>query len=218
MEKIKAISLDRTGTISEEDFSNAVWLEGVPKLYALKHSIPIDKAREIVFSQYKEVGEERREWYDIKYWFKRLGLGDGWKDLLYSYKERIKIYEDAKEIIPELAEKYPLILLSNAGREFIEIELREGGILPYFTKIISATQDMGEVKKTPSFYKKALKLIGLPPQNLLHIGDHPLFDYKVPRKAGIKAFLLDRKEKYRVRFKIKTLSQIKNILDMNATP
>ena len=41
---------------------------------------------------------------------------------------------------------------------------------------------------------------------------------EMARKAGIKAFLLDRKEKYRVRFKIKTLSQIKNILDMNATP
>ena len=208
MGRIKAISLDLTGTISTEDFSNSVWLEGIPELYARRNGLDLERAKEIVFSQYKEIGEERSEWYDIKYWFGRLGLGDGWRDLLNSYRDRVRIFEDAREAIPLLGERYRLILLSNAGREFIEMELGEGGLLHFFDTIISATQDMGEVKKTPSFYRKVLKSLGLEPHELLHAGDHILFDYRAPRRVGIRAYLVDREGKRRARFRIKSLKEL----------
>jgi putative hydrolase of the HAD superfamily len=85
-----------------------------------------------------------------------------------------------------------LILTSNAGREFLEVELNTTGLGRYFSQIFSATSDFGEVKKTTHVYDRICRMLGVTPEEIIHVGDHFEFDYLVPRSIGIQAFFLDR--------------------------
>jgi len=85
-----------------------------------------------------------------------------------------------------------LVLTSNAGREFIDIEMEATGLKKYFYRIFSATTDFGQVKKTADFYKRICQILETRPQEIVHVGDHYEFDYLVPRSLGIRAFYLDR--------------------------
>ncbi|TET40573.1 MAG: hypothetical protein E3J65_00725 [Dehalococcoidia bacterium] len=76
MGKIKVVSFDVEGTLVTPDFSRAVWYEGIPSLYAKRNGISFEEARSMVEDCYLKVGDQRREWYDIKYWFQRFQLGE----------------------------------------------------------------------------------------------------------------------------------------------
>jgi putative hydrolase of the HAD superfamily len=94
--------------------------------------------------------------------------------------------------LEHLRDKFPLILTSNAGREFIDIELEVTGLGRFFDRIFSATSDFGDVKKTARFYHRICEILGADPHEVVHVGDHFEFDYLVPRTLGIQAFYLDR--------------------------
>jgi FMN phosphatase YigB (HAD superfamily) len=76
MDNIKVISFDLEGTLVTPNFSQAVWHEGIPSLYANQKGISFVEAKAIVLREYQAVGDQRKEWYDIKYWFSHFGLGD----------------------------------------------------------------------------------------------------------------------------------------------
>ncbi len=138
------------------------------------------------------MGEGAIEWYDIKYWFQFFKLEKSWKDLMLQYADKIRTYPDVDDLLNRLKEKFPIILTSNAGREFIDIEMEVTGLGKYFNYIFSATSDFGQVKKTAGFYRRICEVLGVHPHEIVHIGDHYEFDYLAPRSLGIHAFYLDR--------------------------
>jgi putative hydrolase of the HAD superfamily len=85
-----------------------------------------------------------------------------------------------------------MVLTSNAGREFIDVEMEVTGLGRYFERIFSATSDFREVKKTKGFYQRICQILETRPQEIVHVGDHYEFDYVVPRSLGIRAYYLDR--------------------------
>ena len=86
-----------------------------------------------------------------------------------------------------------MVLTSNAGREFIDIEMEATGLGSYFYRIFSATSDFGQVKKTADFYRRICQVLEAKPQEIVHVGDHYDFDYLVPRSLGMHAFYLNRR-------------------------
>ncbi|MBC5710554.1 glycosyltransferase [Hungatella sp. L12] len=52
-----------------------------------------------------------------------------------------------------------------------------------------------KTKKTGSLFKEILKEQNIRPEELIHIGDHPQSDYKVPRNIGIAAIQIPRRTK-----------------------
>jgi putative hydrolase of the HAD superfamily len=160
------------------------------------------------------VGEGAVEWYDIKYWFRLFQLEQSWKDLMKQFVDKIKVYPDVNHILDRLKERFPLILTSNAGREFIEIELEATGLGKYFDQIFSATSDFSEVKKTIEFYQQVCHILNVDPQEIVHVGDHYEFDYLVPRRLGIQAFYLDRSGEQKGVFILQDLRDLeKRVLD-----
>jgi putative hydrolase of the HAD superfamily len=151
------------------------------------------------------VGEGAIEWYDIQYWFRFFHLEKNWKDLMGQYVDKIKIYPDVHDILDGLKGRFPILLTSNAGREFIDMEMEATGLKNYFDQIFSATSDFGEVKKTTGFYQKICQLLKANPNEIIHIGDHYEFDYRVPLSLGIRAFYLDRTGKQSGTFVISDL-------------
>ena len=209
----KIISFDMDGTLVDPEFTDWVWLHGIPKLYAEKTNIPFEEAKHFVVGEYLKVGEGAIEWYDIKYWFQFFKLEENWKDLMLRYVDKIRIYPDVDDILGWLKEKFPIILTSNAGREFIHIEMEATGLGRYFDRIFSATSDFGQVKKTTGFYRRICDTLGVHPQEIVHIGDHYEFDYLAPRSLGIHAFYLDRSGEKKGDFVISDLRDLEKRLD-----
>ena len=208
-EKVKVISFDVDGTLVPPDFINAVWLEGIPSLYAEKHNISFEKAYEIVTQAYDEVGEHRIEWYYLDYWIKRFKLNITKEELFNKYRDRVKIYKDAEEVIKTLNGRYKLIICSNAEKDFILFQLKP--LLSLFHHVFSATSDFKEVKKSREFYGKICDLLKVKPEEIIHIGDHPIFDYLNPREIGIKAFLLNRNQ-HNIELNISPVRNLKEFL------
>jgi HAD superfamily hydrolase (TIGR01549 family) len=188
----KFVSFDMDGTLIHPEYTDWVWGEGIPSLYAEKRRLTLEEAKKLVVEEYRKVGESAIEWYDVKYWFRLFHLEKDWKDLMKQYVDKIRVYPDVKYILGWLQTKFPLILTSNAGREFIDIELEATGLASYFVRIFSATSDFGQVKKTTGFYRRICEILGAEPEEIVHVGDHYEFDYCVPRQLGIRAFHLDR--------------------------
>jgi len=188
----KIISFDMDGTLVDPEFTDWVWLHGIPTLYAEKGGLSFEEAKHFVVEEYLKVGEGAIEWYDIKYWFKFFKLEQNWKDLMERYVDKIDIYPDINPLLDRLRGRFPLVLTSNAGREFIDVEMEATGLRKYFDRIFSATSDFCEVKKTMGFYQRICQILGARPQEIVHVGDHYEFDYLVPRSLGIRAFYLDR--------------------------
>jgi putative hydrolase of the HAD superfamily len=208
----KIISFDMDGTLVDPEFTDWVWLHGIPTLYAEKANLPFEEAKHFVVEEYLKVGEGAIEWYDIKYWFRFFQLERNWKDLMHQYVDKINIYPDVNYILEGLKDKFPIILTSNAGREFIDAEMEATGLRRYFNRIFSATSDFGEVKKTAGFYQRICQIVGARPQEIVHVGDHYEFDYLVPRSLGIHAFYLDRPGEKRGDFVLQDLRELEERL------
>jgi len=189
---LKIISFDMDGTLVDPGFTDWVWSHGIPTLYAEKVGVPFEEAKAFVVNEYMKVGEGAVEWYDIKYWFRLFQLDEGWKVLMKRYADKINIYPDIRHILKRLKDDFLLVLTSNAGREFIEMEMETTGLGRYFDRIFSATSDFSEVKKIKGFYQRICQILGTRPQEIVHVGDHYEFDYVVPRSLGIQAFYLNR--------------------------
>lgn len=192
LEGIKVISFDLDGTLVGPEFNEWVWGVGIPQLFAEKRRIPFDEAKEIVEGEYRKVGDGSLEWYDIKYWFNFFQLDGNWKPLLNRFSQRIKIYPEVLKVLKDLSFHYRLIIISNAAREFIDIEVEVAELRGYFSRIFSATSDFGQVKKTAEFYEHICKLLLIGFQEMVHVGDHWEFDYLVPKGLGIQALHIDR--------------------------
>lgn len=194
---VRVASFDLDGTVTDISFVDSVWLEGMPRLYAVKNGLSLEDAKSIVTREYAKVGRERLEWYDLSYWITKLDLDVSPREILGSYQERIGVYPDVIEVLEELRNRgFRLIIITNARREFVDLELERTRISHYFERVFSSTSDFGLIKKAFSLYQKVCSLCKVLPEDMIHIGDDQLFDFEVPRKLGIKAFYLDRTGKH----------------------
>ena len=208
----KYISFDMDGTLIDPVFTDFVWGQGIPALYAEKVGLPFEAAKALVEKEYQKVGEGAIEWYDIQYWFRFFQLKESWKALMKEFVDKIHVYPDVNHLLERLRNRFPLILTTNAGREFIEVEMEVTGLGRYFERIFSATSDFALVKKTIDFYQRICQILGVTPHEIVHVGDHYEFDYLVPRRLGIDAFYLNRQGKQKGEFMLKDLRELEKRL------
>lgn len=219
MKKKKLISFDLDNTLIDPTYTTFVWEIGIPQLYAKKYNISLSKATRIVIGEYKRIGDLSLEWYDITYWFKYFKLPGRWENLLEEHRDKIRPFPEVKEVIEDLVQYYNLIVISNAAREFVEVEIKDVGIENSFTRIFSATSDFQQVKKTPQFYKQICEIMKTEPSDTIHTGDHYEFDYLVPKSVGIMAFYLDRDgTKPKDSFTVKNLKEFAALIKKPFSP
>ncbi len=188
MKRIAVVSFDLEGTLVTFDFSLAVWHEEIPRLYAQKHKLGLEEARARVEEQYNEVGDQRMEWYDVSYWFRRFGL-DGHGETIERCKSLVSWYAEAPDVLEMLGRQYVLIVTSSSTRDFIPHLL--DGMEHHFSRVFSSTSDYQQLK-TPSFYRDVCLRMGVEPGRVAHVGDSRQFDFDVPTGVGIRAFHLNR--------------------------
>lgn len=210
MGNYKIISFDMEGTLITHSFSNHIWEEAIPELYAEENDMPIDVARSHVLAEYDEVGEESPLWYDVDYWFTRLGIPGEWRDLLPVAAKRLEVYPEVHNILERLSCQYSLIIASNTIREFLDVQLTY--LKTEFKHVFSAPSDYGIIKKDPEFYSTLLSELGIDPTGVAHVGDHFRFDYEVPRMVGMDSYHLDREGKNNGKNTVEDLEEFESLI------
>lgn len=184
----KVISFDLDGTLVQGKFGDMVWHHGIPGKYAEKYGVRFEDAQRLILKEYEIIGDTNLLWYDVEYWIAKFGLPLSAHELLDAYVMHIELTPHALEVLHRLKARYRLVLASNASRIFVEKELAHAGLANYFEYVVSATSDLGMVKKEERFYHRLATSLGVSPGDLIHVGDHPVFDYEVPRSLGIECY------------------------------
>lgn len=193
----KIVSFDMDSTLFDEKFDEIFWLEEIPRLYSERHKVSFEKAKEICLSEFNKETKFSMKWYDPEYWFGKFQLSHPYKKVLSDLKHRIYIYSDTIHCLKSLRQKYFLVLVSAAPRDFMDLKLEVDGAKGYFDKIISTTSDMGIAGKSKMVFRKVVGLLGAGPKDIIHVGDNMEFDFNIPRSMGVTAYLIDREKKHK---------------------
>ncbi len=210
---VKIISFDLDGTLVYRDHVDYFWLELIPLLYAQRHGVDLDHARAIVLSEYDRIGEDDIRWYLPEYWLRRFDLKVSVKDALRSVRPLIRFKPGVFEVLPEVSKDYKLIIVSNASIEFIQLVLENMGELRHiFSRVYSCVSNFCIPRKNEIFFKLICQNMGIAPPEVLHLGDNPLYDLEIPRKVGIRAYLLSEGKQTQGEFVLCNLHELPDIL------
>ncbi len=207
MKQIELISFDAEGTVVTPDFSQAIWHEAIPALYAQKKGFDLAQAKKRIAEEYGRIGDQRLEWYDIEYWFSYLGLGSS-EPVIQSCLGKIGYYPEVTEVLSSLASEYRLIVASGTPLKLLHCLLRD--IKPYFVRIFSSVSHYRQLKN-PDFYLRICEEMGVKPSRVIHVGDNWQFDFLNARQAGVNAFYLDRSGRNHQE-SLSDLTQLKHLL------
>jgi len=116
--------------------------------------------------EYERIGDQKVEWYDIKYWFHKFDLDD-YKPTMEQYQEKVRYYPEVIDMLVSLSKKYTLVASSGSPTEFLHHLLRD--IKPYFHRVFSSISDYQQVK-TQEFYLSICQILDVAPKQVLHIG------------------------------------------------
>ncbi|RLE88321.1 MAG: HAD family hydrolase [Thermoprotei archaeon] len=211
--EVKVVSFDVDGTLVHRDYVDYFWLELVPLLYAQRHGVNFNNAKATVLSEYEKIGEDDIRWYLPSYWLRRFDLRVDIGDVLESIKPLIRFKPGALEILPRIAEEYELIIVSNASTEFIQLVLDSMGKCRHvFSRVYSCVSNFCIPRKSDIFFKLVCQNMGVLPSEVLHVGDDPFYDLKIPRKIGIKAYLLGDNPQVLKKFRIHDFYELSKIL------
>lgn len=189
------------------DFSEAIWHEAIPALYAQKQGVDFAQAKRRIAEEYGRIGDQKLEWYDIEYWFSYLGLGSS-EPVIQSCMGKISYYPEITEVLSSLASRYRLIVASGTPLELLDLLLRD--IKPYFARIFSSVSHYRQLK-SPDFYLRICEEMGVEPSQVIHVGDNWQFDFLNAQQAGMNAFYIDRSGRNHQE-SLSDLTQLKHLL------
>jgi putative hydrolase of the HAD superfamily len=101
-----------------------------------------------------------------------------------------ELYPEVPEVLDQLRPRFQLAVISNFdGR--LRFILQHLGISNYFSYIFISSE-LGADKPDREIFRRALKLIDLNADEVLHIGDDPERDWNAAQEPGLLVFQLDR--------------------------
>ena len=101
-----------------------------------------------------------------------------------------ELYPEVPGVLEKLQPRFQLAVLSNFdGR--LRFILEHLGISKFFVRVF-VSSEVGADKPDTQIYRRALKLMKLHPNEVLHVGDDPERDWEAASAAGLSIFRLDR--------------------------
>jgi putative hydrolase of the HAD superfamily len=101
-----------------------------------------------------------------------------------------ELYPEVPEVLEQLRPRFQLAIISNFdGR--LRFILQHLGISNYFSYIFISSE-LGADKPDPEIFRRALKIMHLNADEVLHVGDDPERDWNGASAAGLFVFRLDR--------------------------
>jgi putative hydrolase of the HAD superfamily len=101
-----------------------------------------------------------------------------------------ELYPEVPDVLKELQKRFQLAVISNFdGR--LRFILQHLGISKYFAQVFISSE-LGADKPDAEIFRRALKLMHLDANEVLHVGDDRERDWKAAAAAGLLVFRLDR--------------------------
>jgi putative hydrolase of the HAD superfamily len=101
-----------------------------------------------------------------------------------------ELYPGVHEVLEQLQPRFQLAVISNFdGR--LRFILQHLGISNYFSYIFISSE-LGADKPDPEIFRRAITIMHLNANEVLHAGDDPERDGKAAKAAGLSVFQLDR--------------------------
>ena len=123
-----------------------------------------------------------------------------------------EIYPDTIDTLKALKEKgLKVVLISNAPNNSVEDVFEKFGMKDLFDAVFLSWEK--GMLKTHGLFELALKQLKLKKTDVISVGDSIETDIKGAEKAGIKAYLLDRRGKREHENKIQTLTELLDIVE-----
>jgi putative hydrolase of the HAD superfamily len=101
-----------------------------------------------------------------------------------------ELYPEVPDVLEKLQSQFQLAVVSNFdGR--LRFILEHVGISKYFVHVF-VSSELGADKPDPEIFRRALRLMKLNPNEVLHVGDDPKRDWEGATAAALSIFRLDR--------------------------
>ena len=101
-----------------------------------------------------------------------------------------ELYPEVPEVLEQLKPRFELAVISNFdGR--LRFILQHLGISKYFARVFISSE-LGADKPDPEIFRRAITIMHLKADEVLHVGDDPERDWKAASAAGLHLFRLDR--------------------------
>jgi putative hydrolase of the HAD superfamily len=102
-----------------------------------------------------------------------------------------ELYPEVPGVLEQLRPRFQLAVISNFdGR--LRLILQHLSISKFFSHVFISSE-LGADKPDPEIYRRAVSLMKLHPNEVLHVGDDPQRDWEAATAAGLSVFRLDRK-------------------------
>jgi putative hydrolase of the HAD superfamily len=101
-----------------------------------------------------------------------------------------ELYPEVVDVLEKLQPQFQLAVVSNFdGR--LRMILEQLGISRFFRHVF-VSSELGADKPDPEIFRRALGVVDLPSDQVVHVGDDPERDWKAAGAAGLSIFRLDR--------------------------
>ena len=199
--RIRAITLDLDDTlwpvwptIERAEDTLRRWLDDrAPRTAALARDAEASKAaRRAVVAAHADrahdLGLIRRE--SIRHLLRAAGddpgLAEPAFEVFHAERQRVELYADALPALAWLAERFPVVALSNGNADVHRV-----GIGRYFHAAIGAAQ-VGAGKPDARIFQAGAQAAGVQPGEVLHVGDDALLDGAGALRAGMQSAWVNR--------------------------
>src|SRR5947208_6205748 len=103
-----------------------------------------------------------------------------------------ELYPEVFDVLEKLEPRFQLAVISNFdGR--LRFILEHLGISKFFAHVF-VSSEIGADKPDPEIFRRALKIVQVEPNQVLHVGDDAERDWKAATAAGLAIFKLDREK------------------------
>ena len=198
----KYVNKEKFLSIEKERIKNAF---SNAQKYLFNEKLIKNREEELIhFSNFYKLFSENLPELQIK------NIEDLAKDMVYNTSKYI-FYEDVKEVIPRLKNKYKMAVVSDAWPSlenvFIDADMKK-----YFEIIVISTQ-IGTLKPDPRMYETAIERLQVNNSEAIFIDDN-INNCLGAERLGIKSILMSRENFNENKEKNKTMPVVKDLYDL----
>jgi FMN phosphatase YigB (HAD superfamily) len=122
------------------------------------------------------------------------------------------IYDETIDVLTSLKEDYKLILIANTDASSIKSVMDRYNLTELFDEVVLSC-DTGKLKSDKTSFGDVLKKLKVKKSEAVMVGDSLESDVKSAENAGIKAILIDRKDRREYDIKIHDLTELKERIE-----
>ena len=185
LENVETLMLDMDGTILDLAYDNYMWLEHIPRHYALENDIPHEDARQILADKFA-LAQGNLRWYCLDHWSEYLGFDV--IQLHHDISHRIGYLPGALGFLQRaFSHKARVLLVTNSHRETLNLKDAVTGLGDYFDGMHSS-HDYGYAQESQQFWGALQDDVGFNLKTTLFVDDSS-YVLRSAAKYGIEMLL-----------------------------